>query len=129
MTKLFIPSGRTYSLLTPIPFRLHVASNAFSLATYLLSAPTSLKQPKKKGNKGSTRISVIRQVSVDVQNAHAGDAMTDIFKSLSGGEGIFRRLGDGPEWAAWEGEITLDTSVMTVGSFKAGGLWLRVGIP
>lgn len=123
--KLFIPAGRTYSLTTPIPFRLHITSNAFSLASFLPSAPTSSSEGNKRGTKAFTRVFVIRQVSVDVQNAHAGNVKTDIFKSLLGGEGVFRRLGDGPDWAAWEGEITLDPSVVKVASFKAGGLWLK----
>jgi len=121
--KLFIPAGRTYSITTPIPFRLHITSSAFSLASFLPSSPTSPEL--SKGKKGFTRVYVIRQVSVDAQNAHSGDVKTDIFKSLLGGEGDFRRLGDGPDWAAWEGEILLDTSVVKMGSFKAGGLWLR----
>jgi hypothetical protein len=112
---------------TPIPFRLHISANAISLASFLPCSPTSFEADSRgKPKKGSTRIYVIRQVSVDTKNAHAGNFKTDIFRSLLLGEGAFRRLSDGTDWETWEGEITLNPSDIKVGTFKVPGLWLRV---
>jgi hypothetical protein len=49
-----------------------------------------------------------------------------MFKAIDVGEATFEKLGDGPNWAAWEGVLTPDRSILTCGSFKAGGLWVRV---
>ena len=70
---------------------------------------------------------MIRQTSVDVRNINFLGVKTDIFKVIAIGEASFRRFGDGPDWVAWEGEIEIDPTVK-VGSFKAGGLWVKVGI-
>lgn len=126
LSQLIIPTGRTYSRQTPIPFRLHITSNAFSLASFLPCSPTNAPRESSRSRKGYTRVYVIRQVSVDARNAHVGNVKTDIFKSLLVGEGNFRRLSDGQEWATWEGEVVLDSSMLKVGSFRAPGLWLRV---
>jgi len=122
--KLFIPTGRTYSKQTPIPFRLHITSNAFSLASFLPCSPTNAVD-RNRQKTGSTRVYIIRHVSVDARNAHSENVKTDIFRSILAGEGVFRRLGDGQEWATWEGEIHPDLSVLKIGSFKAPGLWVR----
>ncbi|KZS92890.1 hypothetical protein SISNIDRAFT_485844 [Sistotremastrum niveocremeum HHB9708] len=123
--KLFIPSGRVFSIKNTLNFRLHLSSSALSLATFLPCSPTEVGASRThSSNKGVTRVYVIRQTSVDVRNASFVGEKTEIFKLVSIGEASFRRIGDGPDWAAWEGSVEIDPNVK-VGSFKAGGLWVK----
>lgn len=123
-----IPVGRTYSVKNSIPFVLHISSSALSLATFLPCSPTAYATPIRThdSKRGVTRIYVLRQASVDVQQVNSAGTKTDIFRNVAVGEATFKRLGDGPDWAAWEGEIVLDQAALKVGSFKAGGLWVKV---
>jgi len=128
MTKLYVPGGRTFCISGTIPFRLHVSSSQASFANFLPCAPTGNTSGHYKSHdskKGVMRVYIIRQISVDVRQVQQLGTKTDIFKVLAVGEGNFRKLGDGPEWAAWEGEITLDQNLLHVGSFKASGLWVK----
>lgn len=125
--QIYIPGGRTFCPQNVIPFRLHVSSSPLSLGTFAPSAPTALSTTTGRldGKKGTTRLFVLRQDSVDVRQVKALGTKTDIFKLTGIGEGNFHKLGDGPDWAAWEGEITIDRSLVRVGSFKASGLWVK----
>jgi hypothetical protein len=107
---------------TPIPFRLHITANAISLASFFPCPPTEDSRGQLDPKKGSTRIYVIRQITVDARNAHESNLKTKIIKTTPLGKGAFRHLSHGTDWVTWEGEITLNPSDINVGTFKVPGL-------
>ncbi|KAI0365704.1 hypothetical protein BV20DRAFT_1038757 [Pilatotrama ljubarskyi] len=119
--QLYMPASRVFSIAQPIPFHIMFSSSALSLAAYLPYGPTAnILAP----NKQFTHLRVIRQSVVDVRNAIVLGTKTDMWRVDVIGEAEFRHSGDGPDWLAFAGEITIDEQVK-VGGFKASGLTVK----
>jgi len=133
--KLYLPSSRVFSLSEPIPFNLFLSSSAFSLASFLPFAPpphTSSAESSSTRRQGTTRVQVVRQMAVDVRGISKSHPVlrgnnTDIWKTVTIGEGTFRRFdgeGGGQDWMAWSGEVQVDKSISVAG-FKASGFSVK----
>ncbi|KLO10909.1 hypothetical protein SCHPADRAFT_906442 [Schizopora paradoxa] len=134
LVKLYLPASRVFSITEPIPFNLFLSSSAFSLASFLPFAPphsSSAGSPSVR--QGTTRVQVVRQMAVDVRGISKSHPVmrgnnTDIWKTVTIGEGVFRRYdgegGGGHDWMAWSGEVQVDKSVSVAG-FKASGFSVK----
>ncbi|KAF9533091.1 hypothetical protein CPB83DRAFT_845820 [Crepidotus variabilis] len=128
VTKLYIPSSRTYCISQQIPFHLTIQSkSSVSLAAFLPYSPTGNKSSKK-----ITQIQLLRQTSVDVNSqrpgvedhAHPKSARTDMWRIDCIGEGIFRHVGDDQTWICYSGEIRIDPTMKLTG-FRAAALSVK----
>jgi hypothetical protein len=103
----------------PIPFYLVLESSPESLAIVMAFGP-STGTPTKR----ASRIKVMRQSAVDVRNALILGTKTDIWRIDCIGDGSFKRIGDGPNFIAFSGEIVVDSNIK-IGGFKAAGLTVK----
>ncbi|KAL0960777.1 hypothetical protein HGRIS_005798 [Hohenbuehelia grisea] len=119
-TVLYIPKSRVFCMNEPIPFHVMFRSSAISLASFMPYCPSTSTTSTER----MTKIQLLRQSTVDVRNTEVQGTKTDMWRLDAVGEGIFRVAGDGPDFIAYSGEITIDSSVKVAG-FKAAGLSVK----
>ncbi|KAA1469675.1 hypothetical protein DENSPDRAFT_835329 [Dentipellis sp. KUC8613] len=119
--KLYLAKSHVFHMRQPIPFHLSFSGSAMSLASLLPFLPTQGQSPTKS----CMRIQVLRQTSIDVNNDYIlSGSKTEIWRVVNVGEGTFRRSNDGGDYLTLAGEIRINPDV-SVGGFKAGGLWVK----
>ncbi|KAI0917450.1 hypothetical protein AcW1_007354 [Taiwanofungus camphoratus] len=121
ISRFYVPASRVFCKSEPIPFHLTFTSSALSLATLLPLVPTASIHSSSKQH---TRIQLLRQTTVDVRNALILGTKTDIWQTVSIGQGSFKHAGDGPDWIAFRGEIRVSDQVK-IGGFRAGGFSVK----
>ncbi|KAJ7167469.1 hypothetical protein C8R46DRAFT_1093101 [Mycena filopes] len=114
VVKLYLPASRIFYASGVIPFHVTFESNAFSLAAFLPSAPTT-----GSGKPGVTRIQLMRQSTADVRGTTIMGTKTNIWRVDPIGEGAFRLAGDGATWTSFSGEIEIKP-VKVTGFLSAG---------
>ncbi|KZT64274.1 hypothetical protein DAEQUDRAFT_43057 [Daedalea quercina L-15889] len=120
VTMFYVPAARVFSLSEPIPFYVLFASSAISLAAFLPLGPTTTRLSGRQ----PTRVQLCRQTNVDVRNEVVFGTKTDIWQTVEIGEGVFKHMGDGPDWICFSGELRVNSQIK-IGGFKAGGLSLK----
>ncbi|KAI0064110.1 hypothetical protein BV25DRAFT_1914760 [Artomyces pyxidatus] len=120
MCKLYVPRSHVYCLARPIPFHIAFVGSATLLPTLLahMLSPTG-----EAPSMASTSIQVVRQATVSVKTQSVPTAMT-MWHIFSIGEGSIHRTGHGAGWAAFSGELNVNSDE-TVGDFDAGCLWVK----
>jgi len=105
-----------------IPYHVTFTGPPLALATLLTYMPSRMGAAPVRA---CSRIQLLRQTSVDVKNEYAPvGATSEMWRTKSIGEGSLYRSGDGTGWLSFTGEITVDSEV-TIGGFKAAGLWVK----
>ncbi|KAJ7044611.1 hypothetical protein C8F04DRAFT_1350853 [Mycena alexandri] len=115
VVKFYLPASRIFWASGVIPFHINFESNAFSLAAFLPSAPST-----GSGKPGVTRVQLMRQSSVDVRGTTILGTKTNIWRADCIGEAKFSLAGDGASWTSFSGEITIEPLKVT--GFLSAGL-------
>ncbi|KAJ7780966.1 hypothetical protein B0H16DRAFT_603113 [Mycena metata] len=122
VVKFYLPASRIFWASGVIPFHINFESNAFSLAAFLPSAPST-----GSGKPGVTRVQLMRQSSVDVRGMRQDvrgptilGTKTNIWRADRIGEARFSLAGDGATWTSFSGEITIEPIKVT--GFLSAGL-------
>jgi len=114
LVQLFLPSPRIYAIQDSIPILVQVVGSPASLSDFAADA----RHP------ASIRVQLVRRVSVTINN--------QIFtKSEVSGRGTLRRILQGADHVAWEGEVVTSANV-GVSSFYVDGLsvtdWILISL-
>jgi hypothetical protein len=118
--KLHLPRSKIFSITEPIPFHADFVGSAISLATFMSFGP----MPAGFGSPMTT-IRVIRRSNCDIRNQEIDGTRTDMWRTEVIGSGAFERAGDGSDWMSLNGRLNVSDRI-TVGGFRAGGLFVKV---
>ncbi|KAN0118644.1 hypothetical protein V8E52_005067 [Russula decolorans] len=120
--KFYTPASHVVCMRRAIPYHVTFTGPPLALATLLTYMPSRMGAAPVRA---CSRIQLLRQTSVDVKNEYAPvGATSEMWRTKSIGEGSLYRSGDGTGWLSFTGEITVDSEV-TIGGFKAAGLWVK----